>query len=214
VESVQLLAYGGRGEKNRDLSYLGTLPPELVERVCELVEYNMGFDPFRDGEDHQAAQRDRQFLAETMRLRATSATHRWKMMRLRSVPSYALSRRSMTPLASSPGSLCVSYSSLAHPLPRSTSMALHKPPTTLISPALFLSSSYAAQPTTTAPYRYKSLFFWHPQDLEDPVIVRGSRRKGYLTSRVHGAVWCGVVWFKVETRCSKDQRLQSADYVS
>lgn len=196
MEAVRLLAYG-RGDMHLERSFLGMLPPELVERLCELVERNTGFDPFRDGEATPAAQRDRQFLVDTMRQRATSATHRWKVMRVRSVPAHALARQSMGATSASPSrSLCLPQNALSPARPRTSSMdvqatpdessgsvaAVVGPPSPFLSRPVVSSSSSSSSAAT--PHRYTSLFFWHPQDLEDPVIVRGSRRKGYLTCRV------------------------------
>jgi hypothetical protein len=186
-----MLAYG-RGSMHIERSFLGMLPPELVERLCELVEHNAGFDPFRDGEATHSAQRDRQHLAETMRMRATSATHRWKMMRVRSVPSGTLSRQSMAPMTS-PKSPCLAPNAMNHARARTSSMEVQATPESsdmAASESLYLSSPCnAARPPmlpSTGPPRYTSLSFWHPQDLADPIVVRGSRRKGYLTTRVRG----------------------------
>lgn len=178
-DAVRLLANGHVGENER--SYLGMLPPELVEKLCEVVDCTMGYDPFRDGPP-----RERQLLSETMRMRSSSVTNwnRWKPMRVRSVPSYAHTRRSMVPPGFTPTEQANNnnnnQSTSIKAIPRTNSPTASGAP---ISPALFLSSSVSTR-QTTAPYRYKSLTFWHPHELEDPIIVRGNRKKGYLTARV------------------------------
>lgn len=176
ADVVQLLANGHGGEN--EPSYLGMLPPELVERLCDFVDRSMGFDPFKDGPE-----RERQLVAEAMQMRSSSATNwdRWKMLKMRSAPSYSYKRRSMTPI-SSPGSLAISRTGSSRAVTRG-SFPRPQPPTLPLGPSFFLQPSLVSR-QATAPYRFKTLTFWHPHELEDPVIVRGSRRRGYLASRV------------------------------